>query len=126
MIDGQNKLHTKPVLDPDRKVDRLLQVFRGRRYLQELHRLYGQVEVVDYHRTTWNLTDIERWRQECYQQIFTPRQREAWSLCVECEFSEGKAAEIMGLKEGSPVMMYVRTGLKKFIETHDELIGWKQ
>ena len=67
----------------------------------------------------WSLWDIE-YLYEKSQELLTPRQRQAISLCLVHNMRERQAAEIMGVSSTNPVMMYATLGIRRLLDMIDE------
>lgn len=95
-------------------ISELRELFRILQDLRVDYEKNGTQEVVTPEGNRWSIWDIEYLYQEA-QKCLTVRQRQAIVLCLVHNIRERDAAQIMGVSETNPVMMYATLGLSNLL-----------
>lgn len=94
-------------------------MFRNLSELRIAYETAGVEEMISPLGNWWSLWDIEYLYKKS-QELLTPRQRQAISLCLVHNMRERQAAEIMGVSSTNPVMMYATLGIRRLLDMIEE------
>lgn len=95
-------------------ISELRELFRILQDLRVEYEKNGTQEIVTPEGNRWSLWDIEYLYQKS-QELLTARQQQAIVLCLVHNIRERDAAQIMGVSETNPVMMYATLGLSNLL-----------
>lgn len=99
----------------DPQISELRELFR---HLQEFRSVYeatGLEEISTPYGNTWSIWDLEYLYQKS-QELLTPRQAQAITLCLVHNRREKDAARDMEVSPTNPVMMYATLGLRRLLD----------
>jgi hypothetical protein len=103
----------------DPAISELRELFRNLSELRIAYETSGVEEIISPLGNRWSLWDIDYLYKKS-QELLTPRQRQAISLCLVHNMRERQAAEIMGVSSTNPVMMYATLGIRRLLDMIEE------